>query len=62
MRADVGGDHVVSILDLADVAQYFTGQVPPAPERYKQDADNLISILDLADMAIHFTENISACP
>jgi Thrombospondin type 3 repeat len=39
MRADVDGDGAVSILDLTKAAQYFAQSVPPAPERYKQDAD-----------------------
>lgn len=62
MRADVDGDGIVSILDLADVAQYFTAHVPTASERYSQDGDNVISVLDLADMGSVFTENVSACP
>ena len=62
MRADVDGDGVVSILDLADVALFFTDSIPPAPERYNQDAGLSLSILDLADMGIVFTETIAPCP
>jgi outer membrane protein assembly factor BamB len=61
-RADVDGDGVVSIIDLADVALFFSTQVPPSPERFKQDADNTLSILDLADMGLVYTKNVSACP
>ena len=66
MRADVDTDHVVSILDLTDLAQFFGKNVSSgiirAPERYKQDADDTISILDLTDVAAVFTKNVSACP
>jgi hypothetical protein len=62
MRADVDGDHVVSILDLTDVAQYFIQLVPPAPQRYDQDHDNHISILDLTDMANYFLLHVQDCP
>jgi hypothetical protein len=62
MRADVDGDGVVSILDLAKVAQWFTKSIPPAPQRYAQDADAQISILDLTKMAQVFTQHVSACP
>ncbi len=62
MRADVDGDGAVSILDLTKVAQYFAKNVPPAPDRYRQDADLGISILDLTKMAQVFIQNVSACP
>ena len=62
MRADVDGDHGVSILDLTRIAQRFAQSIPPAPQRYAQDADNQISILDLTRMANVFTQYISACP
>jgi hypothetical protein len=62
MRADVDGDHAVSILDLTKVGQKFGQTVPPAPERYSQDADNQISILDLTKMGQLFIQNVSACP
>ncbi len=61
-RADVDGDGVVSILDLALVAGDFLQTVPPAPARYDQDGDGVISILDLAQMAGVFLQPVSACP
>jgi hypothetical protein len=61
MRADVDGDHIVSILDLTNVAQFYTNSIPPAPQRYDQDFDNIISILDLADMGLVYTLNVQAC-
>ena len=62
MRADVDGDHVVSILDLSRVAGSFGQSVPPAPERRNQDGDHTISILDLSKMAAVFTLPVSMCP
>ena len=62
MRADVDGDHAVTILDMTVVAGQFLTNVPPAPERLKQDADNAITILDLTAMANLFLNNVSACP
>jgi hypothetical protein len=62
MRADVDGDGAVSVLDLTVVANKFTQTIPPAPDRYRQDADFTISILDLTRMANVFTQNVSACP
>ena len=62
MRADVDGDHAVTILDMTVLAGQFLDQVPPAPERHKQDADNAITILDLTKMANLFLKNVSACP
>jgi Dockerin type I domain len=61
-QADVDGDGVVSILDLAAVAIYFGQSVPPAPAAYDQDGDHVISILDLTWMAQVFTQPVSACP
>jgi hypothetical protein len=62
MRANLDGDHAVTILDMTVLAGHFLDQVPPAPERDKQDADNAITILDLAMMANLFLDNVSACP
>lgn len=62
MRADVDGDHAVSILDLSQVAQSFSQAVPPAPARRNQDGDQVISILDLAKQAAVFTNPVSLCP
>jgi hypothetical protein len=53
---------VISILDLAKVAAYFTQTVPPAPARYDQDGDGKISILDLTTMVQFFGDSVSACP
>lgn len=61
MRADVGGDGSVSILDLTLAANKFTQSVPPAPDRLRQDADFQISILDLTRMATVFTQGVAAC-
>ena len=61
MRADIDGDHAVSILDLTDMAQYFGQSVPPAPERDNQDADSAISVLDMATLASQFGQDISSC-
>ena len=66
MRADVGGDGSVSILDLSAVASAFGQSVPSVPARLDQglpaDRDGLISILDLAAVARHFGKLVSACP
>ena len=52
MRADVGHDGNVSILDIAAVAANFGQSVPPAPERQNQgppgQRDSTLSILDIA--------------
>jgi hypothetical protein len=61
MRADVDGDHGVSILDLTLAAARFTQSIPPSPARLNQDADTLISILDLTRMGNVFTQPVSAC-
>ena len=61
MRADLDGDHVVSILDLTIVANFFAQQIPPAPERRNQDNGMSISILDLTLMAQVFTQSITLC-
>ncbi len=61
MRADVGGDGGVSILDISAVAASYGQTVPPAPERRKQDGDNSISILDLSKQAAVYTQNVAAC-
>ena len=61
MRADLDGDEAVSILDLTLAAGKFTQSVPPAPDRYRQDADLTISILDLTRMATVFTQNVDSC-
>ncbi|MHB8377654.1 MAG: golvesin C-terminal-like domain-containing protein [Dehalococcoidia bacterium] len=62
MRADVNGDHVVNILDLASAAAYYSQTVPPAPERLSQNADNVINILDLAKMAAFYGQSVTSCP
>jgi hypothetical protein len=62
MRADVDGDHAVTILDMTVLAGRFLQPVPPAPERDKQDADNALTILDLSKMANLFLQSVSACP
>ena len=62
MRADLDGDHAVSILDLSVAAQSFGKTVPPTPERRSQDGDSTIIILDLARMASVFGQNVSNCP
>ena len=62
MRADVDGDHAVTILDMTVLAVHFIEPVASATERYNQDADNAISILDLTMMANLFLDNVSACP
>ncbi len=61
MRADVDGDHVVSILDLTLAAARFTQSIPPSPARLNQDSDTVISILDLTRMGNVFTQAVSAC-
>lgn len=61
MRADVDGDGVVSILDLAKVASSFGKSVPPAPARYQQTAAPVISILDLSVMAGRFGKAVALC-
>jgi hypothetical protein len=58
MRADVDGDALISAIDLALVAGYFT---QTAPERYKQDSDGVVSIIDLALMAQDFTKSVTVC-
>ena len=62
MRADVDGDHAVTILDITVLAQHFLESVTPATARYNQDADDAITILDLTMMANFFLNNVSACP
>jgi hypothetical protein len=62
MRADVDGDGVVTIVDLAKVAPFFGQNIPPAPERDKQTAASTITIVDLAKMAQVFTQHVTACP
>jgi hypothetical protein len=68
MRGDVvgyddpAGDGVVSVLDLGVVATRYTQHIPPAPERYNQDADNQISILDLGWIGADYIKRVSACP
>ena len=61
MRADVDGDGVVSILDLARAAGHFGQSTPPAPLRLQQDADAAISILDLAKQASLFGRSVATC-
>lgn len=62
MRADVDGDHAVTILDLTVFAQHFLESVTPATKRLSQDADSAITILDLTKLANLFLDNVSACP
>jgi hypothetical protein len=64
MRADVDAlnDGVVTILDLSEIAAWFTEYVPPAPERYDQDGDAQIVILDLAIAGTFFGKTIDGCP
>jgi hypothetical protein len=62
MRADVDGDGVVSILDMAQVAQWFGDSVPPAPRRFTQAGGTRISILDLARMATYLSRPVTSCP
>jgi hypothetical protein len=62
MRADVNGDGVVNILDLASEAQQYHQTVPPAPERLSQDADSVINILDLSRMTQEYKKHVTACP
>ena len=62
MRADIDGDHTVSILDISAAAQSYGQSVPPAPERRNQDGDSVISILDLSKIASVFLQPVSACP
>ena len=62
MRADVDGDHVVSILDFVKVAAFYGQTIPPALARYNQDGDAVISILDFVKMAASYGKNVSACP
>ena len=61
MRADVDSDGAVSITDISAVASYFGQSIPPAPDRYAQDADTNISILDLSAMAAVNGMFVSAC-
>lgn len=61
MRADVDGDHAVSILDLTLLASKFGQSIPPAPARYNQDSDSVITILDLTRVANVFTQSVFAC-
>lgn len=62
MRADVDGDHSVTILDLSLIAQSYGQPVPPAPARRSQDADASITILDLSKVATVFMQSVSVCP
>lgn len=62
MRADVGADGNVSILDISAVAAKFLQSIPPANPRLNQDSDESITILDLSRMAAAYYQNISACP
>jgi hypothetical protein len=61
MRADVDGDHTVTVLDIALVGAHFGQATPPAPSRLRQGAGSTISILDLATMATVFRQNVAAC-
>ncbi len=62
MRADLNGDGVVNLLDLALLAKYFGQAVPPAPDRYSQNADNELNILDLGRQADWYGRNVNVCP
>ena len=62
MRADVDGDHSITILDLSLIAQSYGQMVPPAPARRSQDADTSITILDLSKVATVFMQSVSVCP
>ncbi len=62
MRADVDGNHIVNLLDLAKVATQFGQNVPPGNGRYDQNADNKLNLLDLAKQATVYAQNVSACP
>ncbi len=71
MRADVNGDGVVNILDLATIAAHYGQSFPPSNPpngwdsgvpRLNQNADNAINILDLATVAGLYGGNVAACP
>ena len=71
MRADVNGDGVVNILDLAAGAKYYIDPVPLVDppsgldvgiQRVNQNADNVINILDLSTMASYFLDSVTSCP
>ncbi len=65
MRADVDGDRLVSIRDLAWIAQDFGEPVGEAPARYDQGPpprDGIISISDLARPAAVFGRTVTSCP
>ncbi|MDE3096665.1 MAG: hypothetical protein KGK07_11795 [Chloroflexota bacterium] len=62
MRADVNGNGIVNILDLATVASAYGQAVPPAPARYDQNFDGRINILDLAKVASVYGKTVSQCP
>lgn len=58
--ADLDGDRVVSILDLAREAQSF-GRAPVAPAK-DFDGDSVVSILDLVRMAGQFGDSCAVTP
>ncbi|MDE3094865.1 MAG: hypothetical protein KGK07_02555 [Chloroflexota bacterium] len=65
MRADVNGDGVANILDLAATASQYSQAVPPARARYDQGRppfDCVINILDLAKMAAVYGQSVTGCP
>lgn len=62
MRADVNGDHVTNLLDLAAVALQFGQDIPPGNPRYDQNQDAKLNLLDLASQALVFGQDIDACP
>ena len=61
MRADVDGDHGVSILDLTLAAARFTQSIPPSPARLNQDADTVDQHPRPDEDGLVFTQNVSAC-
>ncbi|MHB8684691.1 MAG: dockerin type I domain-containing protein [Dehalococcoidia bacterium] len=62
MRADVNGDGVVNILDLAAIAAYINQPVTPANARFNQNADLAINIIDIAAAAGRYTQTVASCP
>lgn len=65
MRADVNGDGVVTITDIALAADYFGQASPPTPSRYLQGPPpfaKVLTIVDLGHMALVFGRRVGQCP
>jgi hypothetical protein len=62
MRADVNGDGVVTLADMAAAGAFFLQSVPPVNPRFNQDRNGSIDMADLAQIAGNFLRQASACP